>query len=365
MALVAAAVGLAGAGDAAAEIVTTANLGVDWFNAPPEVDTRAGGTVVFDAGPATPPLGRASLHVETDCLNPPSCGLAKAQMFTFAFGSFGELGSGVRLADIDGLTYWTYRDSASTNPITQVITLNAQVDWAGDGSTFTTLVYEPYYNGPSWAAGDRMPAIATDAWQLWDAIDSGHAIWWSTSSIPGLPAFTFLTTWAEIVAANPDAVIKYGFGFNAGSGWTGQHFGAVDALELTVGGARRTFNFEVPLPVRIDLRPGTTDRQVNVRARQLVPIAILGDAAFDARDVDPESVLVRGASPTADVQYEDVDGDGFVDLLLRFRARDFDEPTGAECDDPDAVILLTAFLLDGETIISGTDAVRWIGPACP
>lgn len=115
-------------------------------------------------------------------------------------------------------------------------------------------------------------------------------------------------------------------------------------------------------PVRVDLRPGSTNNQVNTTAKQLVPIAILGDVGFDPiTEVERESVVVRGASPlVTKFSEDDVNDDGIPDLTLFFRARDFDAPSEAECSDPQATILLEGSTMLG-TGFSGTDRVNWLG----
>ena len=114
--------------------------------------------------------------------------------------------------------------------------------------------------------------------------------------------------------------------------------------------------------IRIDLRPNNAQNQVNTASKQLVPIAILGQAGFDPNtDVDRESVLVRGASPVATKFDEnDVNGDGFADLTLYFRARDMADPSVIECADPNAMILLTGNFSPSGLPFEGTDDVTWL-----
>lgn len=115
----------------------------------------------------------------------------------------------------------------------------------------------------------------------------------------------------------------------------------------------------------IDLRPKNTKNQVNTNAKQLVPLAILGDAGFDpCAEVDIASIVVHGAAPSlTNFDCEDANGDGYDDLVVHFRARDFTKPTPAECDDPDAIVTLTGSLMSGEPI-EGSDDVTWLGPDC-
>ena len=97
----------------------------------------------------------------------------------------------------------------------------------------------------------------------------------------------------------------------------------------------------------------------------LVPIAILGSADFDpVLEVDIDSIEVRGARPsTTKFDVEDVNGDGYIDYVFWFRAREMAKPTPEECADPDAMITLTGYTYDTEFFF-GRDRVNWIGPDC-
>jgi hypothetical protein len=156
-------------------------------------------TGVFRTGPAAPPSGIGSLETVT-----PTGG---DKVFLFNYDHVGT-----ELADIDAISYATYRDTgASPN---QVPAINIQVDINGgtlNPGEFTTLVFEPVYN-------TNQGAIQDDTWQTWDAYAGGQAIWWSSRPIPGVCAFDCFVTWDQIIAANPDATIVGGFGINQGSG---------------------------------------------------------------------------------------------------------------------------------------------------
>ena len=149
------------------------------------------------------------------------------------------------LAAIEGITYATYRHGSSTNPPAQYPAINIDVDYVGDGSSYTTLVWEPIY-----AYGQSN--LAVDKWQTWDTMAPSQTGfqggWWSTKVIPGVCAFNCFVNWDTIVQNNPNAKIKYGFGVNIGSGWNGAFTGAVDALTLTVNGETTTYDFEPVAP---------------------------------------------------------------------------------------------------------------------
>jgi hypothetical protein len=204
---------------AAATVVTSGNLGVDWFI----TEQRAGSTAEFAAGPGVPAFGSGSFQMTMQD------GAGKVTLFTYNH-------VGTALAEISALGIATYRSSASTNPVAQYPSLNIEVDFVGDGSSFTTLVFEPVYN----SAG-----LALDTWQVWDAYAGGAAVWWSTKDIPGVCAFNCFVSWSTIVANNPNAKISGGFGTNVGSGWDG--FSSTAADGLTINGT--TYDLEPSPPV--------------------------------------------------------------------------------------------------------------------
>jgi hypothetical protein len=208
--------------------VLPSDVGTSWFTA----DTRSGGDVSFVSGPAMPPLGTGSLQMTTTDANGSSN--AKAQLFNYSY-------IGTPLSSITELSYSDYRSSSSTNSAAQRIGLNIEVDFVGDGSSYTTLVFEPIYQA------DGIGALSTDTWQSWDAINGGNGIWWSTKDIPGVCAFNCFVSWNTIVTNNPNAKILGGLGFNIGSGWTGQFSGNVDALEVGVAGNTTIYDFEPAL----------------------------------------------------------------------------------------------------------------------
>lgn len=201
-----------------------------WFTG----DTRAGGDVSLVTGPSPTPLGTGSLHITTTDQNGSS--QAKAQLFNYSY-------EGTPLADITAMSYSEYRSSASTNSAVQHVGLNIEVDYTGNGS-YTTLVFEPVYQSGGAAA------LHDDTWQTWDAFNGGNAIWWSSHPIPGVPqAFDSYVKWSDILAANPNANIVGGIGFNNGSGWAGVSDENADALTIGVNGSTTTYDFEKTPPL--------------------------------------------------------------------------------------------------------------------
>ena len=122
--------------------------------------------------------------------------------------------------------------------------------------------------------------------------------------------------------------------------------------------------------VAMDVMPGECPNRVNAASRGLLPVAILGTAAFDVTRIDPASVRLEAAAPLRS-RYKDVatpnecprtakactkaGPDGVLDLLLQF-----DVQALGVLDVPDGTrvpVRLSGTLKDGTTTIEGTDIV--------
>lgn len=145
----------------------------------------------------------------------------------------------VALSSVTSLSYDWYRDSGSTtNPI-QIPSLRLALT---NGTQFTYLVFEPYYNGQA------NPA-ATNSWQ--SSSMTADSTVWSNNSVLSLPAGTnscgvgCFSTLAAWQAANPGFLV-YGLSTGIGSGWSGSFSGGVDNIAYDFGTAGSgSFNFEV------------------------------------------------------------------------------------------------------------------------
>ena len=112
----------------------------------------------------------------------------------------------------------------------------------------------------------------------------------------------------------------------------------------------------VPIPVAIDIKPGSDPNSVNPRSNGVIPVAVLGSTDFDAMQVDFSTVTFGpdGASPKHDGHVEDVNDDGFMDMTFHFKTQE----TGIVCGDTDAALNGETF--DG-TAITGADRVNTVG----
>ena len=131
---------------------------------------------------------------------------------------------------------------------------------------------------------------------------------------------------------------------------------------------REPFGFRVAsvaepaaLSALIDIKPGSDPNSINLKAKGVLPVGILGTEDFDVQDVDVTSLVLAGSSPKQKGNsgklgaYEDLNGDSILDLILHFPVPDLvTEPEAEE-------LTLTGMLLDG-TEITGSDVVRLLHP---
>ncbi len=110
------------------------------------------------------------------------------------------------------------------------------------------------------------------------------------------------------------------------------------------------------ITVAIDIKPGSDPNGVNPTNNGLIPVAVLGSMDFDASLVNPTTVLfgLNTASPAHNGHIEDVNSDGFLDILFHFRTID----TGIACGDMLAGLSGATAAGDG---FAGTDAIMTTG----
>jgi hypothetical protein len=92
---------------------------------------------------------------------------------------------------------------------------------------------------------------------------------------------------------------------------------------------KATVTYDCPIEVDIDIKPGSDPSCFNNDGHGVIPVAILGSADFDVYTVDPGTVQLEGLAVAAKgksnkllAAYEDVNGDGFTDLVIKIEDAD-------------------------------------------
>lgn len=136
--------------------------------------------------------------------------------------------------------------------------------------------------------------------------------------------------------------------------------------------------FGAPMPdIILDIKPGSCPNSVGVNSRGKLPVALLGSADFDVRDVDVSTLMLAGV-PVLKYSYEDVaapcdggccigdDYDGYDDLNLKFDTPSILETIGDVDSAYEVELTLTGEFLDGTSfeasdtiVLRGQPNWRW------
>jgi hypothetical protein len=116
-----------------------------------------------------------------------------------------------------------------------------------------------------------------------------------------------------------------------------------------------------PARVQIDIKLGIGPNCMNPRSRGRTPVAVLASEDFDPSIVDPETVRLEGVAPLRWSLNKDVNGDGWNDLVFKFKTQDLND-AGLLTDGN--TLTLTGSLFDGIPF-EGSDVVYLAGgPNC-
>ena len=127
-------------------------------------------------------------------------------------------------------------------------------------------------------------SVTTGVWQTWNALSPADGTWYSTTNIGIAPfncdfqAAGCNASFAQIVAAYPNAKIKYGIGPNVGSG--GTFVGNIDNFTIGISGSTTVYDFE-------NLPNCTTNCFVN---------GTTGNNAATGLATDPVKTIQQGAN---------------------------------------------------------------------
>lgn len=173
------------------------------------------------------------------------------------------LHNGDALADINALSYSTY--STDTDPTVLTPVMKIAVDKDGNGSSDTTLVFEPYEQA-QYGSG---PATATNTWQTWNGLTGK---WWSTNDGGVNGARKTFAEWRTQFGASAAVATVSAGGVRIESGATGSAWpnfvGYTD--KLVIGSA--VYDFE-PTIVTEDAMQGWLFEHQDLNAANGAPVA--------------------------------------------------------------------------------------------
>jgi hypothetical protein len=134
----------------------------------------------------------------------------------------------------------------------------------------------------------------------------------------------------------------------------------------------------IPIPVPLDIKPTSCPNPMNITAKGVLPVAILGAEDLDVSTIDPASLALEGVSPLrwewSDVAtpFEPWTGksdcwmdcteegpDGYTDLTLKFETQEVIAAMGELADGECRVLTLTGNFFDGRAI-QGEDVVVFL-----
>ena len=203
--------------------------------------------------------------------------------------------------------------------------------------------------------GQSSKLLSTDTWYYLAMVyDGSHVTLYVDGAYDSSVATTGPISWAGTIRN-----LYIGSTYTAG----GAKFkGIIDEVRICNRALTDTeiaYNYSLG-DVGIDIKPGSDPNSINLGSNGVVPVAILGSPDFDAATVNPSTVTLAGAGVKLKGNsgnagsLEDVNGDGYLDLVVQVYTNELEEPGDGE-------IFLTAYTYDGPAI-TGSDSVRIVPP---
>ncbi len=134
--------------------------------------------------------------------------------------------------------------------------------------------------------------------------------------------------------------------------------GGNDAAPLLLAQSSRLFGGEPEASMQVDLVPGSADNTVNPSQGRSIEVAVLGSKQLDVGDINPRTLRLKGAdvllvgkSDKSLCRQQDINGDGYLDLVCEMRT------TGFRVDEGEYRILIEAETYD-KASLSGEDRLR-------
>lgn len=168
--------------------------------------------------------------------------------------------------------------------------------------------------------------------------DDAGGTWQSEVSVPGAAAGTYLVAVSAFgfppVSTTGTAMFNRGVPTAADAvlgGWSAHH-PETGAYRLSLTGAVECqAPVTAPVPVALDVHPGSANSSINTRSRGRTPMALLSVGGVEVADLAAASIEVgpAGAAPVK-VQVADIDSDGVADLLLHVRTSDLGLEAGSQ-----------------------------------
>ena len=269
-----------------------------------ENDTIDNGLGSFVGGPGAAPAGVGSAQISVT-------GTQRRNLATYQFG-------GTSLADITTLKFSTYNASAGNGgSATRSGYLHFNVDFNGTDTWQRRLVFIPSDNG----------TVIQDAWQEWDAINGGNALWrysgptWPVGVGGGGESGEMTKTWSQILSQYPGVRIRITdpfLGIRVGEPYDDGYTENIDLFKFGTVYATSHFDFE---PERPTVTINQADSQTDPTSTSPIHFSVVFSepvTGFDSSDVilggtaGASNAVVTGSGTTYDVAVSGMTGSGTV-----------------------------------------------------